>query len=308
VTEIIQELAVLLVIIGIGVYFGHKGLLDAKCSEQLNRMVIHIAFPALILSSMDKDFTIERLEDSFGLISISWLCFGAVIVFLEIWKRVSKRQERELGLLRFLVIFGNTAFMGYPIIRAIYGEDGVFYASMFNLAHNFVCFSYGLSLLKPGRQIKIRELFCNIGFLATAIGFVIFLIPDTLPYILHRPLSWLGDMTIPICLLIMGAKLGRSRLCELVRPRAIWMTSLIRLVVFPTVLLIVLSAFHLPQRLVVIPTIIFGTPVALTASLFAEEYGNDGEVASRAVVLSNLLAVATLPIWVWVLMRVTASG
>ena len=73
---------------------------------------------------------------------------------------------------------------------------------------------------------------------------------------------------------------------------------MIRLVVFPAVLFIVLNVFNLPESWVTISTIIFGTPVALTAGLFAEEYGNDALVANRAVVLSNLLAVISMPVWV----------
>lgn len=305
--EVLQELTVLLVILGVGAYFGRKGLLTEACIAHLNKAVVNISFPALILASMDKEFSLELLQDSLGLAVISWLCFGAVILLLEIWKYLSTRPPQELGLLQFLVLFGNTAFMGYPVIRAIYGSTGVFYASVFNLAHNFVCFSYGLSLLQPDQHTSAKKLFGNIGFLSTVIGFLIFLFPGTLPYIVHRPLEWLGDMTIPICLLTAGAKLGTSRLRDLGKPRAIWGTSLIRLIIFPSVLLLVLGGLRLPEQWVVIPTIIFGTPVALTAGLFAKEYGNDTLTASRAVILSNLLAILTMPVWVWLLLRFLAG-
>ena len=296
--EVLQELAVLLVILCTGAFFGKKGVLDESCSAQINRTVMRITFPALVIASMDKNFTSELLYNSIGLLVISFLCFGAVIAFLESWKRFSKRPPQELGLLQFLVICGNTAFVGYPVIRAMYGSTGVFYASVFNLAHNFIVFSYGLALLRPTRRATARELFGNVGFLATVVGFLIFLAPGTLPYVIHRPLEWMGDITIPACLLTAGAKLGRSPLRDFGKPRAIWGTSLIRLVVFPAVLFIVLNVFNLPESWVTISTIIFGTPVALTAGLFAEEYGNDALVANRAVVLSNLLAVISMPVWV----------
>ena len=301
--EVLQELAVLLVILCAGMLFGKKGLLNEDCVSQLNKAIVNISFPALIIASMDKDFTPELLRNSIGLAVISWLCFSAVILFLEIWKHFSKRPPKELGLLQFLILFGNTAFMGYPVIRAIYGSTGVFYASVFNLAHNFVCFSYGLSLLQPGRHTNRKKLFGNIGFLATVIGFAVFLLPGTLPYVIHRPLEWIGDMTIPACLLTAGAKLSTSGQQNLGRVHAIWGTSLVRLIVFPMILLIVLGMLALPEQWLVIPTIIFGTPVALTAGLFADEYENDVFTANHAVILSNLLAVITMPAWVWILLH-----
>ncbi len=301
--EVLRELAVLLVILCAGAYLGKRGVLGEACILQLNKFVVNVAFPALMIASLDQDFTAELFRDSVGLMVISWLCFGAVVLFLEAWKRVSRRPPQELGLLRFLVLFGNTAFMGYPVVRAVYGSTGVFYASIFNLAHHFVSFSYGLSLLQPGRRAGIKKWFGNIGFLATIVGFLIFLIPGTLPYTIHRPLEWIGDITIPVCLLNAGARLGTSKLRDLAKPHAIWGTSLIRLLAFPAVLFLVLRALKLPEQWIIIPTVIFGTPVALTAGLFAEEYGNDACVANRAVVLSNLLAVVTMPVWVWILLR-----
>lgn len=302
--QVVQELIVLVIVMAVGAVFGRRGLLDEKCTGYLNGVVMKIAFPALILASMDKDFTTELLRNSLGLVVISACCFGAVIVFLEIWRKLSKRPEKELGMLQFLVIFGNTAFMGYPVISAIYGDTGVFYASMFNLMHNFVCFSYGLMLLKRDRKTSAKQLFGNVGFIATVIGFLIFIIPGTLPYVIHRPLEWVGNLTIPICLLIVGAKLGRAKPRDLVRPASIWMTSLIRLVAFPAVLLAVLGALHLNEYWIAIPTIIFGTPVALTAAAFAAEYGNDEYTVGKAVALSNLLAVVTMPIVVSAVMMV----
>lgn len=44
--------------------------------------------------------------------------------------------------------------MGYPIIEAIYGDEGVFYASVCNLIHNLITFSYAVSLLTRGADTE----------------------------------------------------------------------------------------------------------------------------------------------------------
>ena len=61
--EVFQELAVLLVILCAGAYFGKKGILNEGCISQMNKMVVKIAFPALVIASMDKDFTPVMKED-----------------------------------------------------------------------------------------------------------------------------------------------------------------------------------------------------------------------------------------------------
>lgn len=299
--EVFGQLLVLLVLLIAGAILGKRGLMREPFLGMLSSFVIRVTTPLLILSSMDKTFSTELLHNSLWLILISGCCFAAVILGLEIWSRFSKMEPRRLGLYQFLILLGNTAFMGYPVIQAIYGDTGVFYASMFNIWHNVIMFSYALSLLQRGKKIQWGKLLRNNGMIATLLGFVIFLCPFTLPYVLHRPMEWVGDMTIPLCLLIVGGRMSASPLRELVRPRAIWLTSLVRLVLFPLILIPVLLLLGLPEILIVIPVIVFSTPVALTAGALAQEYGGDEEIASRAVVLSNLLSIVTMTVVVFAL-------
>jgi len=64
---------------------------------------------------------------------------------------------------------------------------------------------------------------------------------------------------------------------------------------------------HLNQYLIAIPTILIGTPTALTAGVFALNYGCDDQLASKGVVLSNFLAILSMPAVVWVVMLVIIS-
>ena len=295
-SSIIQELIILLSIIVAGVFCNRFKLLTPAGVSCLNNLIIKFTFPALIIASMDKEFTYRLLRNSIWLIIISSACYAALIAAFEIWNRFSKLSAEVLGLYQFLILFGNAAFMGFPVVMAVYGDVGVFYASMFNLVHNFVCFSYGLSLLQRNKTTSWRSIFLNPGFVSTVIGFIIFIIPGTLPYIIYRPMEWVGDMTIPACLLIVGSNLSHIKMSELLKPSVIWLTSLTRLVLFPAVIYTALSFLGFREYLLVIPTIIFATPVALSAASFVSQYEKDEHTASKAVILSNILAVATMPI------------
>lgn len=294
--KILEQMGILLLLIFAGAAATRLRIIDDSSVTSINKLIVKLCFPALLIANMDKEFTSEMLRNSLVLLAISGCCYAAVIVFLEIWRRVSKRAADELGLLQFLVLMGNTAFMGFPVVNAIYGEVGIFYASIFNIWHNFVCYSYGFYLLGRSQKIKLKTVLLNPALVATVLGFLLFISPFTLPYVLHYPLEWVGNMTIPLSLLVVGNQLSQIKPRDLLRPKSIWMTSLIRLVAFPCVLLPVLYLLGFRGYLLVIPVIIFATPVALTAGTFATQYGNDGPLAGKAVVLSNFLSVVTLPL------------
>lgn len=81
-----------------------------------NTLVIRITLPAMILYSMDKDFSSRMLRVSTELMLIAAGAFLAVIAGLEVWRRFSSLPAKRLGLYQYLVLVGNTAFMGYPVI------------------------------------------------------------------------------------------------------------------------------------------------------------------------------------------------
>ncbi len=303
---VIPEFIVILVILLIGVVLGKTGFFQDGVMDGINHLAMNLTFPALILASMDKEFTLTLLHNSLFLMLLSGLCFAAVIVWLELWRKRSKGDVDRLNLYQFLVLVGNTAFIGFPIVQAVYGDTGLFYASVFNIAHNFILFSYACNLFLRGKgkqRIPLKKVFLNPGFLATVAGFVVFLLPCTLPYVVHRTAQWLGDMTIPLCLLVVGARLGKSRLSEIIKPPAIWFTSLARLVLFPGLMIPIFYLCGLRGELAVIPVIIFATPTALLSGTFAQAYHNDGLTGSKAVILSNLLSMVTLPLVVFVCLR-----
>lgn len=294
---ILEQLGVLFILIGAGVVAARLGILTEAAVAGVNKLVIRACLPALILANMDKAFTLNALQDSLWLIAISVAAYAAVIAFLEIWRRASKRPKAQLAQLQFLVLLGNTAFMGYPVVNAIYGSDGVFYASVFNMVYNFIAFSYGLFLLQRDKGVKFGAILFNGALVSTVAGFILFLLPLTLPYVLHRPLEWAGEMTIPLSLLVVGFNMAHIKPQTLARPRAVWVPTLIRLAAFPAALAPALFLLGFRGMLLGIPVLIFATPVALTAGALVQEHGSGGELAGKTVILSNLLSIVTLPAW-----------
>ncbi|MDY3619134.1 AEC family transporter [Agathobaculum sp.] len=293
--ELYASLLALLLLLLLGAGMQRRLGLPDSFYEGANALVIRVTLPAMILAAMDKDFSPETARNSFNLIFIAAAAFAAVIAGLELWRRFSRQPARTLGLHQYLILVGNTAFMGYPVIRAVYGSDGVFYASVFNLVHNLVTFSYAVGLFVRGKKIEWRGLLSNTCLMATCVGIVLFLSPFRLPAAVHQALTWAGEITIPLCLLSLGARFARQPLRGLIRTPAVWWVSLVRLVLFPLILLPVLRLLGFGGMTLGIPCVMFATPVALTAATFAEQYGADSGFASNAVLLSNLLAVCTLP-------------
>lgn len=195
--ELTEKLLALVLVLLLGGLAQRRLKLPESFYQGANDLVIRVTLPAMILSSMDKDFSPEALRTSLQLLVIAVCAFAAVIAGLELWRRFSRRPPKELGLYQYLILVGNTAFMGYPVIQAVSGSDGVFYASVFNLVHNVVTFSYGVALFQRDAPIRWRKLLGSPCLLATLAGILLFLSPFRLPGPARQALDWAGESPSP---------------------------------------------------------------------------------------------------------------
>lgn len=302
--NILYEIIALIALILLGYFCFKIKLFNPQSSQVISTLILNVSFPALIVVSMNRKYSSDLLQNSLALIGLSIIIYLSLILIAELWGRYTKKAHCQSSVLKWITIFGNCSFMGFPVVHAIYGDLGVFYAAVFNMFYIFLMFSYGIAILQRGAAKSSAIRLLNPGLVATIIGFVLFISKVSLPYVILRPIQMIGDTTIPLALLATGISLAQIPLKELIRPIDIWASAFIRLIGLPLVILLILIPFHFNQYLIAIPTILLGTPTALTAGVFALNYGCDDQLASKGVVLSNFLAIITMPILVWLVMLV----
>lgn len=294
------QIVILFIIMGMGVVIGKKGLVDEQMSNKISTLVLSFTFPCLIIASMDRDFNMKMFRNSMILIAFSLAICIVVLIVIEVETRIRKVAPKEMSARHFLMMFGNTSFMGIPILTALYGNDGVFYAAVMNVVFNFFMFSYGIFVLCREEHPKFNKIFVNPGFIGTVIGFVLFISPISLPYVIHRPIEWCGDMTIPLALIVAGTIISRNKIRDIIRPASVWYTSIIRIVIYPLIMIPIFLLFGVNHYILSIVVIIFATPAPLTAGAFVGNYGGDGFFASKVVVLSNLLSLVTMTVMIYI--------
>lgn len=296
-----KEIAVLFLVIGVGYFSGKLGVINSGASDQISNLLMKVTFPSLIIASMLQTFSKELFLNSVGILIISVLIHLFLIFIASIWAKATNMPFEQIAVLRFMIIFGNTTFMGYPVINAVYGKLGLFYATAFNLVTILLLFSYGIIMLSKKGSGSILKKLCNPGFIAVIIGYILFFAQIELPYVIIRTLQWVGDITIPLALLIVGNSLANIPVKDLFTEKQLWYLSFERLIAVPIILLIILKLLHLNVYLVGIPLIMTATPAALLVGIFARAYGCDGNYGDRGVALTHILSIITIPLIVYLL-------
>jgi len=298
---ILPPITVLMTLMLLGLVLGRFKILGREFNRGLNFLLLRITFPCLILASMQKPFS-EQLAVLGGWAFLVSLVLYTVLFLLSLLIfRWSTLDPERKGIYRFIVMFSNVGFMGFPLMEALWGRDSVFLGALFNINFNLFVFSVGIWVLTKHKSqggFPLKEILINPGLWATVVGFVFFLTSFSLPPVLYRLVDSLGSLTTPLSMILIGSLLAQSSLRTAWKGKGIWILSSLRLVAIPVAVWAALLPWNLPREVTRLAVLVAAMPAAANASLMATEYTNRPEVAGQAVFVTTALSFVTIPLLV----------
>jgi predicted permease len=204
--------------------------------------------------------------------------------------------EPTRKVLRFVTIFSNCGFMGFPLLESLYGKTGVFYGSFYVFAFHLFIWTIGVRIF-TGQQDRssLKKVVTNPNIIAVGLGMVFFLLSIKLPAPVHSALAMVGAMNTPLSMLVVGSILSEIRFKELFSGFSLYYGTFARLVMIPLCSLFITNLLGFPPLLQGVCVLSTATPAAALTTAFAEEHNGDSHLASRLIFLSTVLSMGTLP-------------
>ncbi|AKL93933.1 permease [Clostridium aceticum] len=292
---VVNQVTVLAILMIIGYITRKKEILSDQLSNGLSSILIYIALPAMIISAFHFEFSIEMFKN-IGLILILSTLIHVLLVVVN--KLIFKKYEVDKrNVLNYFGIFPNAGFMGLPFILALYGETGVFYASIFMIPYHVLMWTYGQRLFAKAKDPSfMKALIIHPSILAIVIGLLTFIFSVNIPYVILRPMNMLSSMTTPIAMMIIGGKIADLKFHDLFSDKDVYIGCFVRLIVAPILTFALLKGMNLDFMLIKICVTIEVIPAAMTIVIFPEKYGGDTHFATKCVLMSHVLSIITIPI------------
>lgn len=302
---VLQQMMVLFLIMLAGFFAAYKKVLDEDACKKVSWIVVNIANPAMILSSVSGEGRIQPKEvAATGIISVGM--FLCLIALAAVFPRILHVAREQYGVYRVMTVFSNIGFMGFPILSALYGKTSLLYAAMFVLNYNILIYTYGVMCLDPKGQrgkgdggntvLASLKHIGNVGVLASFGALALYFGGVPLPSICAQVFDLLADMTAPLSMMVIGASFGQMPLREMAADLRLLAFSGVKLLLIPIAGMWLLSRFVGNPVLLGTCMVMLATPVGSMTAMLAQQYDCDSELASRGVALTTLLSVATLPL------------
>ena len=143
---VIDNLLTAVGMILIGFVAKQAGLIGPQGGNYLSQIVMNITLPLLLLSSFTFNVNINIAQQSIiiGIIAIASLV--TISMISKLYGKLMRVKPDQEPVLRFLLVFGNTTFVGFPLCFLLYGEEGLFLATIYNLVHIIAMWTYGINL------------------------------------------------------------------------------------------------------------------------------------------------------------------
>lgn len=298
---VLRQVLILFIILAIGYTAGKFNILDSLGTKKLSEILLYIATPAMVFSSFFIEFSKERLVNVIWVIGFTFFTFIFSIFLSKLIYRGFNEDTSQV--LRFTAVFSNCGYIGLPLMRAVFGEEGAFYGSFYVVIFHAFLWSYGYIIFgeKDTRAKTIKRVLLNPSLIAVYIGTIVFIFSLPVPETIKGAIKAVGDMTMPLSMLIVGGAISTTKLVDLFIDWRVYVSSFVRLILMPVLAFLISLLIGVPPLPAAIIVTAMAMPAAANAAVFSEMFGKDTVFASKCVTVSNLLSIITAPVIIsWV--------
>lgn len=289
----------LFLIIVVGYIMSIRGIIDEQAKVRLTRLIINISLPAQILKAFVSNQGIVTNKEVFLVFGISLLTYILYAIIGMLFNLIVRTPREKQGTYLFMIMFGNVGFMGFPLIEAIYGEGALIYAVIFNVIFNLLVYSIGILMIGK-REGAIRfqpKKLLNMPFICGILSIILYFAKVQLPSVVLDSLGFMGNVTTPVAMLILGATIAGMPLRKLFDEWRVYIFTIVKLLVIPVVVIALIRYLPIPSDVIKGTMIVLSaTPVATNATMLAIEYEGDMQLTSKGIFFTTLLCMITIPI------------
>jgi len=306
-SAVIQVVLPVFGIILCGYLLGRFRILGEASTDALNRFVYYVALPALFVISMAR-VNIDAVLNWPFLAAMGGAQLATFVLALAVARVAFPGRLGRLSLHGMAAVFGNTGYMGIPLLQTAFGEAGVLPAVVATVWHGAVVMGLGIVLLEADFNRgdgPIRLVGSVLGgivrsplILSAALGLALSALSLPLPTALARFLDILSAAAAPCALFAMGLFLvGRSVTSGAAEIG--WLVVL-KLAVQPALTYVLaFQVFDLDRLWALSAVALAALPTGALVFILAQQYGTYTERATSAILISTVASVVTLSALFW---------
>ena len=305
--SLLSIIATLFLLLVAGYVARKTGIINETASKNLSKLIVQLGQPMLIIGSLlSVEFSHENLKQGFFIIALGFMAHIILALLAYVFCLPIRRLD-ERKITEFSAIFANCGFIGFPIMKAIFGDIGLFWGAFFIISFHLMMWTWGICIYarkRPDIKLTPKKIILNFGTVPCIIGVLLYvsqIIPGVvMPSFFIGFLNYLSSLCTPISMLVTGALLATRTPKQIFGNKNIYYLCFIKLLVMPLCMLFFTKLIGLSYEMIMLLTVMAAMPSAAMVSMLSELYDIDPGYASQSVGTTALLSTVTLPVVLFV--------
>lgn len=303
-----QTLPFLLICLFVGFAIKTWHLLPEDTYRKINQFILYFTIPAITLEKISQ---LELKMDYIAPTLSAWLLFILAGIFFWILKKIFHWDKKTWAALTLVCGLGNTSFVGYPVTKLIYGDEGLQYAIFVDQPGTFACLStLGIALAAWAantgtlnastmfwRLIKFPAFSCF--FIALALPAEVFQFKITESIDALKVLNYIGSWTNPLAFLSIGMQFTFS--FKEVDMKQFSLGMAYKLLIGPMIIFGLFKIAHLEGLIYDVSVLELAMPPMITASIIASDHGLRPKLSATLINYGIPISAVTLYLWSFIL-------
>ncbi len=293
---IIEQMIILFILMFVGYLINRLHVITKDANQMICKIIVTIGVPGLLISSVADG---SPFQNQMELLEVIWVCtLINIIAVLIAWIVVKAlRIKQGSNVYKFMMLFPNAGFIGFPVINAIFGPQALIYAAIFQLPHNMLMYTYGIYLISGGHKEEIRlKKMLNPCVVAALTAIVLCVFDIKLPSIPSQVCSYLGQITTPLGMVIIGSSLAGVEMKKMFQSFVLVPFTLVKLFVLPVIIYYAARFVGASEILSAVVSITMGMPCATNTVIFATVYDQNIDIASITVFFTTVVSIVSIPL------------
>ena len=230
----------LFLLIGVGFMAVRLGIMPAESAKPISALLMKIALPATIFSSMIRPFNPEFLRAgliAFLLSSILLPLYSGLSLIISRFLRV---PDGRRGMWCCCTAFCNNGFMGFPIVYALFGDDGLILAVLMGIPFNLLVYTIGAKMVcmdipkgASRRPLSLGSALFSPINAAVVLSLIFYFLQLPVPTPVLTPIQHMANVTTPMSMFVTGMNLAQGKVSDTIRDRDAISSCVVRLLIFP---------------------------------------------------------------------------
>lgn len=292
---ILNQTIIMLMLMLVGFFCSKTKIISSSSNRELSKFVLQVVNPVLIFMSYQTELKAELVKNLLITFGLSVLVFAIMIGAVYILIR--NKEGRETEIERFSSIYSNCAFMGIPLAKAMFGDEGVFYLTAFITVFNLVVWTHGIIMLTGERDMKkVVKVFYSPTVISIVLGIIAFFAQFKLPELPSTFLRYISELNTPLAMIVSGVSMAETDILKMIKKLNVYRVCFIKLIVIPLILAVILAFIPIDEKVRLTVLVAASAPPAAMCTLQCLNNGKNYLYASEIFTAGTILSIATLPI------------